>query len=312
MCNQVAHRFQKPAAPATRLKARRARRGAMIPSAMIALGILTLVTVTLLEERKKTSEAEYIRSLSAQAARLIKRMDHAVHLDRSDPTSVLSTIATPTGWSTLDLTLRHSSVRADHDPPEWWGASVYHWQEGPTLRFIGMRIPKYDVPVAVALVDYRTVREGLRLDARRVLEAHAPKAQDQFNDLRTLYTSTTADILDADEAVYYTHWFSGLNEDFVFRQERPRETPNKMLTDLTVKGGIKSVETLQANNLTTTDATAAFKLATASTETLEGVQQTDPVTGATLTTLSPIDVSLSGNVLASSASAQSADRKSVV
>ena len=301
MLIQVSHRFPKPA---TRLKARRVRRGAMIPSVMIALGLLTLVTATLLEEHKRTSEVEHIRSLSAQAARLIKRMDQAVHLDRSDPTSVLSTLSKPTGWSTLDLTLRHTNVRADHDPSEWWGANIYHWQEGPSIRFIGMRVPKYDVPVAVALVDFSAVREGLRLDARRVLEAYALKTQDQFNDLRILYASTTGDTLEASEAVYLTHWFSGLNEDFIFRQGRPRDTPNVMLTDLNVQGNIRSIEKLQANIFTTTDATAEFKLGAASTETLKGKPQTDPVTGATLTTLSPIDVSLSGNVLANSVTAR--------
>lgn len=84
------------------------------------------------------------------------------------------------------------------------------------------------------------------------MRAKIDVTQTAVENAHDTYETLSGDILSATQRVFFTHWFDGLNEQYLFREDRPRDAPNRMETNLSVAGGIDDVQDLEANQLSGT------------------------------------------------------------
>ena len=110
------------------------RRGALLPSALFFTLVLGLFIASELSIRNHECNVLTARQIGAEAAAIIKRMDHAIHLERQDPTSSINAIPEPQGIVTLDLSGQFANVRSPSDPVHWYQSTTTQLVDGPSTN----------------------------------------------------------------------------------------------------------------------------------------------------------------------------------
>ena len=216
---------------------RTGRRGSAVLSITLGWIIIMAVAALLFEELQKTRQKEWLSGVALEIAVLMDRYDQAVHVVTGTPAhAAFADLASLDSAKVFPAALIAPQMQMSPDPARWFGKDSVTWQTGRagqtiTLTFHTAHLSKYGAVTGVGLMDTSGLSaaeenwflEQLILGSGGSLE-DIHRASDEYKRL-------SGTLSDRQWAVY-AHWFSELNEDFLFRELRPRETPNVMQVSL--------------------------------------------------------------------------------
>ncbi len=212
---------------------RTGRRGSAVLSITLGWIIVMAVAAQVLDELHKTRKKEWFSGVALEIAVLMDRYDQAVHHVRNTPGhAAFADLASLDGVKVFPAGLITTQMQMSTDPARWFGKDSVTWQTGRagqtiTLTFHTAHLSKYGAATGVGLMDTSGLSaaeenwflEQLTLGWDGSIE-DIHRASDEYK--------TLSGVLSDQQWAVYGHWFSGLNEDFLFREQRPRETPNVM------------------------------------------------------------------------------------
>ena len=212
---------------------RTGRRGSAVLSITLGWIIVMAVAALLFEELQKTRQKEWLSGVALEIAVLMDRYDQAVHQVRNTPGhAAFADLASLDRAKVFPAALIAAQMQMSPDPARWFGKDSVTWQTGRagqtiTLTFHTAHLSKYGVAAGMGLMDTSGLSAAQENWFLEQLILGTGGSLEDIHRAMGEYKRRAGTLSDQQWAVY-AHWFSGLNEDFLFRERRPREAPNVM------------------------------------------------------------------------------------
>ena len=216
---------------------RKARRGSAVLSITLGWIIVMAVAVLIVPEMRKAHKKAWLSGVALEIAVLMDRYDQAVHMVRNTPGhAAFADLASLDSTKVFPAGLITAQMQMTPDPARWYGQDSVTWQMGRsgdaiTLTFHTANLGIYGSAAGAGLIDTSGLPAAEENWFLEQLILGSGGSIDDIHRASDAYKRLSGALSDQQWAVY-AHWFSGLNEDFIFRERRPREEPNAMRVPL--------------------------------------------------------------------------------
>ena len=220
---------------------RKGRRGSAVLSIILGWIVAASVSVLVVQELRKEQKKRWTSGVALEIATIMDRFDQAVHVVRNDVGHAqYGNLATSGAAVVFPASAIAAEMQMPVDPARWYGTDSVIWEYGPStdilsLTFHMVNSDAYGVVAGVGIIDtgaLSAAQENWFLE--QLTQKHGGSVE-EIHRATEEYTVLSGALSDQ-QWVVYAHWFSGLNEDFVFRQRRPRDLPNEMEATLNLGG----------------------------------------------------------------------------
>ena len=221
--------------------ARKWRRGSALLSIILGWILASSLLVMFVQQLRHEQKKRWTSGVALEIATLMDRFDQAVHLVRNDVGHAqYGALATSGSAVVFPASAIAVEMQMPVDPARWYGTDRVTWEYGPSadilsLTFHTLNSDSYGSIVGVGIIDtgaLSAAQENWFLE--QITIGHGGSVE-EIHRATEEYTALSGALSDQ-QWVVYAHWFSGLNEDFIFRQPRPREFPNEMEAPLDLGG----------------------------------------------------------------------------
>ena len=221
--------------------ARKWRRGSAVLSVILGWIVVASLSVLVVQELRKEQMERWMAGVALEVATLMDRFDQAVHVVRNDVSHAqYRNLAGSDATAVFAASAITPEMQMETDPARWYGSDSVVWESGPSADILSLTFHTYNSDIYGVVAGVGVIDTGSLSAAQEnwFLEKLTLKHGGSVEEIHRATEEFTAlaGVLSDQQWVVYAHWFSGLDEDFVFRQERPREFPNEIEVTLDMGG----------------------------------------------------------------------------
>ena len=230
---------------------RKGRRGTIVVAMTLGMALVSVALIYIMDDVKNERVRAQLTGTALEVATVMKRFDHAIHTARTNPAhrnyahlraaSLIKTNSIPPITALrFPLSEVRTEMKEETDNSKWYDGDFSIWRIGHgdkeiRLYFYVGDLEDFGFATGVGLLGLSSLSQYEQsffmqqlLDYKQVGAKKIFTAKNNFlvANLPTDATSRT---------VILSHWFSDLDENFIFREARARIMPNQMRSDLTLE-----------------------------------------------------------------------------